>query len=324
MTFYPPRPLKFSEVPLIPLNQLNNADTIPLLDASIAANFQLTLGNLRSFVQNNLGTIATQNADSVNITGGTFSGTIAGSPTYTGTHTFPGLAINPNGTIHTRGNGSGSVAGNARGNGAVDLQTLRTAATQVASGTNSFVAGNANTAAGNNSVALNALNTTTTTANAAIATGYQAVSRRSGEQVHASGRIAIDGDAQTSVLLLRGQTTNATLTELLKHSDLGDTRITLQNDSTLFFTITVAARRADADNESAGWMVQGVIDRNTNAASTALVGTVSKTLIARDSAAWDVTVDADSTNGSLRVRVQGEANKTISWVARVELTEVIG
>ncbi|HEY9697017.1 MAG TPA: hypothetical protein V6D10_07125 [Trichocoleus sp.] len=228
------------------------------------------------------------------------------------------------GTIQTTGVGSGSVSGNARGTGAVDLQSLRSSATQVASGNYSFVVGQNNTAAGVSSVAIGHTNNCNSIAVASIATGYQSVSRRSGEQVHASGQIAAAGDAQTSALVLRGSTTDATLTEILKASAIGDQRIVLQNDSTIAFSITIAARRTDADNESAAWIVRGVIDRNATAASTALVGTTTTTLLAKDSAAWDVLVDADTTNGSLRIRVQGEASKTVYWVARVELTEVIG
>jgi hypothetical protein len=304
--------------------------------------------------------------------GGMLSGTFSGSPTLSGIPVFSagwtsaGLTLTSAGALQTTGVGHGSVSGSTRGTGAVDLQTNRGLATQVASGNYSVVlganstasntvsvaignscissgtastamgvscsasgnsslsVGNTNAAAGANSAVLNVGNATISGANGAFVTGYQAVGRRSAEQVHASGQIAAAGDAQTSVLVLRGQTTNTTLTELLKSSALGDQQITLQNDSTLAFVITASARRTDVDNESAGFFIQGVIDRNGTAASTALVGSVLKTVLARDIATWDVVVDADTTNGTLRIRVQGEAAKTISWVARVELTEVIG
>lgn len=228
------------------------------------------------------------------------------------------------GTIQTTGVGSGSVSGNARGTGAVDLQPLRSSATQVASGNYSFAVGQNNTAAGVSSTAIGHTNNCNSAAVASIATGFQSASRRSGEQVHAAGAIVNAGDAQTSVLVLRGSTSDATLTELLKASTIGDQRITLQSDSTIAFQIVIAARRSDADDESAGFQVLGVIDRNATAASTALVGTVTKTVLARDNASWDVTVDADTTNGALRVRVQGETSKTVYWVARIQLTEVVG
>jgi hypothetical protein len=216
------------------------------------------------------------------------------------------------------------------------LQTSRSAATMVASGTYSLLAGingtasgtaavslgNANVVAAANSAALNVSNEVLSTANGALVHGYQTIARRSGTRIYSSGRIAANGDAQAGEITLRNVTTNASLVELV--GGLDTQRLVLQNDSTLTFTANVVARRTDADNESAGFYVQGVIDRNANAASTALVGTITKTVIARDMAAWDVTVDADTTNGSLRFRVQGEASKTIYWVAHVRFLEVIG
>jgi hypothetical protein len=85
----------------------------------------------------------------------------------------------------------------------------------------------------------------------------------------------------------------------------------------------VVARRTDADNESAAYKFEGCIDRNTGT-SAALVGSVTKTVIAEDTAAWDCDVTADSTNSALIITVTGEAAKTIRWVARIDLTEVTG
>jgi trimeric autotransporter adhesin len=66
----------------------------------------------------------------------------------------PGLKINADGSIVTVGTGTGSVAGNARGAGAVDLQTTRAVAASVASGANSFVVGENNKASAQYSVAM--------------------------------------------------------------------------------------------------------------------------------------------------------------------------
>ena len=84
------------------------------------------------------------------------------------------------------------------------------------------------------------------------------------------------------------------------------------------------ARRTDADNESAGYKFEGVIDRNTNAASTALVGAVTKTVLAEDTVAWDCDVTADTTNGALSITVTGEAAKSIKWTGFVTIAESNG
>ena len=99
-------------------------------------------------------------------------------------------------------------------------------------------------------------------------------------------------------------------------------RLTLVDQDAWVFKIYIIARRSDADNEGAAYEFTGAIDRN--GATTALIGTRTKNIIAEDTAAWDAEVDADDTNDALRIRVTGENSKTIRWVARIELTEVNG
>ena len=101
-------------------------------------------------------------------------------------------------------------------------------------------------------------------------------------------------------------------------------RMVLPNDSTWAFDILLVARRTNANDESAAYQVLGCIDRNASAGTTAIVGSITKTVIAEDTAAWDIDVDADTTNGSLRIRVTGEASKTINWVAHVRTVETTG
>lgn len=229
----------------------------------------------------------------------------------------------------------GSVAGDARGENAVDLQTNRAASTQVASGSNATIPGGRNnTASGDNSFAAGyvAIASGTSafatgqsvTASGAYsrAGGWQSKADKHGQDAFASGLISAAGDAQRSTLIARNQTTNATQTALYLDGATASARATIASDTTWLFEIFVVARRTDADNESAGYKFQGVIDNN--AGTTALVGVVIKTVVAEDTAAWDVTVEADDTNDALVVKVTGETAKTINWVARIELTEVTG
>jgi hypothetical protein len=72
------------------------------------------------------------------------------------------------------------------------------------------------------------------------------------------------------------------------------------------------------------WSFEAAIKRGANAASTAIVGAVIKNVVAADAGAatWDITIDANTTNGCLRVQVTGQAATTIRWVCRLESTEV--
>lgn len=238
--------------------------------------------------------------------------------TVSGGLTTPGIIVTGNGALQTTGVGAGSVSGGSRGTGAVDLQVNRSDSSQVAAGTYSFVAGINNRAGGFGSFAVGANNIAASVYSATL--GFGGASRRYAELVVAGGAVSATGDRQSSWLTISGQTNNGSPTVITT----GNFVIPLANDSTIAFDLTVVARRADADNESAGWMLSGVIDRNTNAASTALVGTVTTALLAKDQTAWDVSADADTTNGGLRITVTGEASKTINWVASCRLTEVVG
>ena len=137
-----------------------------------------------------------------------------------------------------------------------------------------------------------------------------------------SGSFSTAEDAESFNAVLRNSTSDGSQTELFINGS--STRLTLPNDTTWGFEVRVAARRTDSDGESAYFIFTGCIDRNTDASSTSLVGTVNSNIVARDSSAWAVAVDNDNTNGSLRVRVTGEAAKTIYWVGYVRIINVTG
>ncbi len=142
----------------------------------------------------------------------------------------------------------------------------------------------------------------------------------SGTVIQDGGDFASSGDARSRVLILRNSTTDVTQTEIFTDGSSGD--IAVASDCTLAFRVSIVARRTDADNESAVYLLVGGIDNN--AGTTALVGAVSKSVIAEDTSAWDVTATADDANDSINILVTGENAKTIRWVARAETTEVCG
>lgn len=197
--------------------------------------------------------------------------------------------------------------GNARGSGAVDLQTAELN-DHVAAGEWSTIAGGR----------LNRVGSLATFA--FISGGYFGFARRYGQYAHAAGPFATAGDAQHARYILRRITTNATQTELLLDNNVE--RLVIENDTTIAFTALIVARRTDADNESAAYEIKGCIDNNAN--TVALVGTITKTVIAEDTAAWDITAEADNTNKALVFKATGQAGKTIRWVATVFATEVTG
>lgn len=225
----------------------------------------------------------------------------------------PGLTIATGGAIQSTGVGTGSVNGNARGTGAIDLQNNRSAATGVASGINSFVTNQFNTAAGRGCAVFG--NGNTCQHDYALMAGNSGQSRYQGSIVLSSGAFSY-ADAQAHQLLLRGVTTDATQTELVSPA-----RLTMPTARAVGFSVHLVGRDTSS-GQGAAYKFEGGIKRPGAANTTALVGTVTKTVLGEDNAAWDATIDADTTNGSLRVRVTGSAATTIDWVAYCQILEV--
>lgn len=293
---------------------------------------------------------------------------------YVSSVTASGAATNIDAAIVPKGTGavlaqvpdSTTAGGNKRGSNAVDLQTSRAAATQVASASGSIIcgginntasgsyssvpggagnsatstyaisaggntnvasgqssgvfAGAVNTASGISSVVIGGGNSTASVENA-VAIGRYVAADHHGEIACGAGRISADGDTQHSFAHWRKQTTNNTQAEIFL--DGSSARFTVASDVTYGFELHVVARRTDADNESAYWIIRGCIDNNGG--TTALVGSIAIDTVADDSAgAWSVTAEADNTNDALVVKVTGATSKTLNWTAAGHMIKVKG
>jgi hypothetical protein len=152
--------------------------------------------------------------------------------------------------------------------------------------------------------------------------GTNALASLFGQMAYASGRFAADGDAQTSMFVLRNTTANATQTELFLNGS--SARLTLATGRTMTFDILFAARETAGGSvgAAAGFQVRGVI--SNVGGTTALVGSPTTTALGADAAAatWTVAAQADNTNKALAIKVTGAASTTIRWVASVRTTEV--
>lgn len=133
------------------------------------------------------------------------------------------------------------------------------------------------------------------------------------------------GSGQASILSLGAITTDATPTVL--NSDTLATSVSnqlvLQNNSAIAFTALVTATTTAA-GDCSSWKFEGQIQRGANAASTALVATITPALIAQKAGAsgWSVAVTANTTLGCLAVTVTGQASTTIRWNCTIFASEV--
>lgn len=133
------------------------------------------------------------------------------------------------------------------------------------------------------------------------------------------------GDAQTGTLVLRNSTTDATPTVVTTNGTAAGTtnQVILPNNSAYYFKVRVIAGVTGAGNTKA-WTLEGAIKRGAGVGTTAIVGTVTTTIVAADvgAATWTVTATADTTNGGLAITVTGQASTTIRWVAKAETAEM--
>jgi hypothetical protein len=173
-------------------------------------------------------------------------------------------------------------------------------------------------AVGDNSVAFGS--EATASAHDSIAMGRQSLSRLPGV-VQANGRFASQGDAQHGTYVLRTGTINGIPAELFFDGTNGSERLQLTTDTTWVWKATIVAHRTDADDH-AGFELAGVTYCGASLNSIAMLGTVTKTILARSDSTLNVAAAVDTATGSIKLTVTSATGKTIRWTAVVSTTEV--
>jgi hypothetical protein len=146
--------------------------------------------------------------------------------------------------------------------------------------------------------------------------GLQAKTSNLGQMAYASGAFAKPGDAQTSVYVCRGMTTNAAPAELFL--DGISQRMSLPTNSTWALDILVTGRAADGTSAA----YQLLAAAKNNVGITTLGAPRKQNILAEDAPAWDATVVALATDSTLSIQVTGSAGMPIRWVATVRSSEV--
>ncbi len=185
-----------------------------------------------------------------------------------------------------------------------------------ASGSGSHTEGNSTTASGDYGSHAEGY-ITTASGNGSHAEGNSSIADHDYESAHGRSSISTFGDAQNSKTHFENRTIDATQTVL-------NNAFTVATDTVYTFEILVSAIRQDVRGEMASYKLQGCIYNNGGTGTTAIKGTVTKTVIHEDNAAWDVTAEANDTDDTLEIKVTGEAGKTIHWSAACYLCKVAG
>jgi len=199
-----------------------------------------------------------------------------------------------------------------------------------ATGGSAFIGGgSSNTASGSGSAVVAGNTCTASATNSSVVGGSYGTTRSNiGRTVFpgSTNTIAsVAGVTQSSLLLLGRQTTDATVITLTSNNSVAGTsnQLVLPNNSAYYVRGSCIAN-VTGGGDTKAWSFEAAIKRGASAATTAIVGAVTKNVVSADAGAatWDITISADTTNGALQVQVTGATATTIRWVCKLESTEV--
>lgn len=190
----------------------------------------------------------------------------------------------------------------------------------VASGQGSVAFGESNAATATDASTLGGLGNTAIEVASTTLGGFQGKAYLFGQVAHASGAFVTAGDAQTSELIWKGATTDATPTEIFI-GPVGQ-RATVPNNTTWAFSILAVARRDTG--VSVIFKVEGGI--KNIAGVVTLVAGITTTIVSDGSGgllvAANFVASADDPNNALIITVVGAAGQNFRWVCRARLVEV--
>jgi hypothetical protein len=158
----------------------------------------------------------------------------------------------------------------------------------------------------------------TSSAYSTIPGGLRAAATRYGELCHAAGRFDNNGDAQHSIFVLRGKTTNASQTTTLGLDGSTTSRLTIASGAILSGTINIVGSISTGANV-ARYLRQFSI-KNVGG-TTSLVGSII-TLGTDEVAGTSISITADDTNDAISISVTRSASETWRWVATVDAIQM--
>ena len=244
-----------------------------------------------------------------------------------------------------------ATGGNARGANAIDIQTTRTLATQVAAGVNSVIIGGGNNSATTSYAAIlsGLQNTASNTASVVVGgreniasgsysivvgggntaagnqatalygitlAGSRALADRTGMLAQSTGAFANLGDAQRARFVLRNKTTTNSAVELFL--DGSSTRLTIPSGKIFAFTINIAGV-SSTGGLVAHYMRQYCL-KNVAATTSEVYAPIT---IGTDNAAGtSLSLTFNDPADALVVSVTGTASTIWRWVASVDAVEI--
>jgi len=179
------------------------------------------------------------------------------------------------------------------------------------------------TAAGSGSISLGFANITT--GNYSLALGAYSRTTVQGKYAYASGAFGAAGDGQAGSFVLRAQTSSTTPSVLTTDGSNAPgtlNQVVLSNNCAHAFTgLVVARQQTAAGTQSAAWKLEGLIRRETTAASTSLVASTVTEI--SNAPGWTLALSVDTVNGGFTLTATGGTGLNVRWVAIIDTSEVI-
>ena len=133
-----------------------------------------------------------------------------------------------------------------------------------------------------------------------------------------NGYFSVAGDAQNTIFLLRGYSTNEDETELFL--DGTSARFVLENNTSYFFNCQFIGR-SDSGN-TVIMHVNGGAKRGSSSNSVALVGDPHVHVINDEIGVGEVRFAVNVATGALKFHAVGKAATNIRWLGKVDLTQL--
>ena len=119
-------------------------------------------------------------------------------------------------------------------------------------------------------------------------------------------------------ILYSGQTTSTSPTEIFQ-GGLLNSRYSIVDEGVLSFDALIIGRD-NTTGQSCAFQLYGALKKDLT--TTQIIGSVGKTILGKDNAAFDVSITADDVNDSLKLEVTAATTNTTKWAAEVQYTEV--
>ncbi len=261
-----------------------------------------TAGGERSTISGGSGNTASSDWSTV---GGGYKNTASGN-----TSTISGGSGNTtNGEASFVGGGSGNTA-------AGNYSTIGGGRDNTANGIYSTNGGgNRNTANGDYSAVGGGRENTASADFSTVSGGFFAVADKYGQNAYASGRFTNNGDAQTSVFVVRRVLSAGAAASYLYLNGITES-MTVPNNTVWIFRALVVATISGAGT-SGSWIITGMIQ---NSGGTVTISGVTSIPVSNPGG-W--TAPTAVVNGTaLSIQATGVAGSASRWVARVEVAEV--